>query len=145
MKRGRQLRANSSGPENFIAVQAIAHHLLRTLFNAFYLYYVHIPEVQGPNGPQLLSGGPSCLLDFVLRSDRVTHSILLQIVRNSIKNHPEIQITEKSKKPFFGSSFFLNFVLRILSFSEKKTQIVIFLSASLFIHNFLLLLFSLTH
>ena len=37
MKR-QQLRANSSGPENFIAVQAIAHQLLRTVLQASYIH-----------------------------------------------------------------------------------------------------------
>ena len=33
-----QLRANSSGPENFIAVQAIAHQLLRTVLQASHIH-----------------------------------------------------------------------------------------------------------
>ena len=45
MKR-QQLRANSSGPENFISVQAIAHQLLRTVLQAYYIHTLFQPYLK---------------------------------------------------------------------------------------------------
>ena len=52
------------------------------ILHTSYLSYIVILEVRGPSGPQLLLGGPSGQLDFVLRAlwvlrPRLTHQMCL--------------------------------------------------------------------